>query len=140
MESRTKILLEKYWTGESTLEEEQELKAYFKANPGLTPEGKYFRAISRLKEQPDVRFVHPGKSRRKARWSVAAAVTVGLLAAALVIQDARKQREFAVEDPKEAYEITRKALLMVSSGLNEGKNYSKEITKINKAQQLVTED
>ena len=58
----------------------------------------------------------------------------------MVFQDTKKQREFAVEDPQEAYEITRKALLMVSSGLNEGKTYSKEITRINKAQEIVLEN
>ena len=30
-----KILLDKFWSGETTLEEEQQLKAYYKANPQL---------------------------------------------------------------------------------------------------------
>lgn len=140
MESRIKELLHKYWAGNSTLQEEAAIKQYFKENPSLTGEGQYFQAVRKLQADPKVKFSHPGKKARKARWSVAAAITVGIMAAILVIEDARQQREFAVEDPKEAYEITRKALLMVSSGLNEGKNYSKEITKINKAEELVIEN
>lgn len=139
MESRIKDLLEKYWAGESTLQEEAELKAYYREHPSLTSEGKYFRELRHMQSPAQVKFSHPAKAGRKARWSVAAAVTVGVLAAMLIIEDARQQRQFVVEDPQEAYEITRKALLMVSSGLNEGKSYSKELVNINKAQVLITE-
>ena len=140
MESRIKGLLEKYWAGETSIQEEIELKEHFRKNPSLTSEGSYFRELNRLKADPEVKFTHPGRAGRKARWSVAAAVTIGLMAAMMVIQDARKQREFAVEDPKEAFEITRKALLMVSSGLNEGKTYSTEINNLNKAEELIREN
>lgn len=141
MESRIEALLEKYWAGETSIEEEQQLKAHFKKNPSLTPEGKYFRALSGKQQHTAAKkFAHPGKTRTKARWSAAAAVVIGLMTAVLVFQDARKQREFVVEDPQEAYEVTRRALLMVSSGLNEGKAYSKELSKINKARELITEE
>lgn len=140
MESRIKELQEKYWAGETSLAEEQELKAYFKKNPSLTTEGEYFRAINKMKEEPAVKFRHPKTTSWRSRWSVAAVITAGIIAAALVIQDARKQRDFVVEDPKEAYEITRKALLMVSSGLNEGKAYSQELKNINKAEDLIKEN
>ncbi|MEQ9307125.1 MAG: hypothetical protein RJQ14_24640 [Marinoscillum sp.] len=140
MESRIKELQEKYWAGETSIKEEQELKSYYKANPSLTSEGRYFHSLNIMKQAPDVNFRHPKISTWKSRWSVAAVITVGIIAAALVIQDARKQRDFVVEDPQEAYEITRKALLMVSSGLNEGKAYSQEIKNINKAEELIKEN
>lgn len=138
MESRIKKLSEKYWAGETSLEEEAELKEYYKQNPSLTQEGQYFRQVKQLQNEPNIRFSHPAKIGMRARWSVAAAVTVGLIAAVLVLEDARNQDQFAIEDPQEAYEITKKALMMVSSGLNEGKKYSKEITKLNEAEELVT--
>lgn len=140
MESRIKELQGKYWKGETTVSEEQELKAYFDSNPTLTSEGSYFRGLQKLQSSPKISFRHPGKSPRKLRWSVAAAITAGLLTAALVIQDARQQRDFTVEDPQEAFEITQKALLMVSSGLNEGKVYTTELSNINKAQSYVLLD
>ena len=140
MESRIKELQEKYWAGESSLAEEAELKAYFKKNPSLSSEGRYWNALrTKQNTSPTRSFKHPGASWRS-KWSVAAAITAGLIAAVLVIQDARSQREFVVEDPQEAYEITRKALLMVSSGLNESKTYSKEIGNINKAKEIISEE
>ncbi|RED99452.1 hypothetical protein [Marinoscillum furvescens] len=143
MESRIKELQEKYWKGESTVSEEQELKAYFQENPSLSPESSYFRGLQKMQTPPKTSFQHPGKTSQKTRWYVAAAVTAGLLTTALVVQDARKQHDFTVDDPKEAFEITQKALLMVSSGLNEGKSYTTELSNINKAQtylQLKQED
>ncbi|MEQ8470878.1 MAG: hypothetical protein RIC35_06810 [Marinoscillum sp.] len=140
MESRIKELQEKYWAGETSVKEEKELKAYFQSNPSLTPEGQYFQSLNKMKSEPKVSFRHPKSTSWRSKWSVAAVITAGVIAAALVIQDARKQRDFVVEDPQEAYEITRKALLMVSSGLNEGKNYSQEIKNINKAEELIKEN
>ncbi|MFY0606291.1 MAG: hypothetical protein JXR10_06220 [Cyclobacteriaceae bacterium] len=141
MELRIKELLEKYWSGESTLDEEAEIKSYFAKNPSLSGEGRYFRQLAKVKGNKQVKFKHPGKKIKNASWSVAATVTIGLVAAVMIFQDAKKQQEqFVVEDPKEAYEITRKALLMVSSGLQEGRNYSQEINKINKAEEILIEN
>ena len=141
MESQIEELLDKYWAGETSIEEERLLKEHFRKNPSLTNEGTYFRALSGKQEtSAGKRFAHPAKSRRKAQWSAAAVIVIGIMAAVLVFQDARKQQqEFVVEDPQEAYEVTRKALLMVSSGLNEGKAYSEELKKINKAEELINE-
>lgn len=141
MELRIEELLDKYWKGETSLEEEKKLKMYFRKNPSLTNEGRYFSQVGKKSNiKPDRDFVYPGKKNRKTQWSVAAAITVGILASILVIQDAKKQREFVVEDPKEAYEITRRALLMISTGLNEGKNYSRELTNINKAEEILKDE
>ena len=140
MESPIKSLLEKYWAGDTSLSEEQQIKEHFAENPSLTGDGKYFRAIDNMKSTEKVKFIHPGKSKMKAKWSVAAAITIGLMTALVVLQDAKEQRQFVVEDPQEAYEITRKALLMVSSGLKDGKKYSTQITKINKAEEILIEN
>ena len=141
MESRMDELVEKYWKGETTLDEERVLKEYFRQNPGLSGEAKYFYALNQKQTtQANRRFHHPGRIAHKTRWSVAATVVVGLLAAVLVFRDAGEQRQFVVEDPKEAYEITRKALLMVSSGLNEGKAYSKELKKLNEAEEIIKDE
>lgn len=141
MESQIEKLMEKYWAGETSVEEERLLKEHFRKNPSLTNEGTYFRALSKKQQLASgKRFAHPAKSRRKAQWSAAAVIVIGIMAALMVFQDAKtQQREFVVEDPQEAYEITRKALLMVSSGLNEGKTYSGELKKINKAEELINE-
>lgn len=141
MASRIEELKKKYWNGQSTINEEEELKAYYAKNPHLSAEGQYFRTLKRKGDQQSFRtFSHPGKKYQRRWLSVAATVLLGISVAFFVIQDARKQREYVIEDPKEAYEITRKALLMVSSGLNEGAEYSSEIKKINKAEEIVTQE
>jgi hypothetical protein len=138
MESRIETLLAKYWEGTTSLEEEREIKAHFQANPSLAPEGRYFQALKDKKATKLGTIKHPSQKRTRTQWSVAAAIVIGIAAALLVVEDARQQREFVVDDPKEAYEITRKALLMVSSGLNDGKNIStKELVKINEAQEII---
>lgn len=141
MASQIDQMLKKYWEGKSTVQEEEELKQFFRKNPHLSAEGEYFRTIERMKNKgSEQSFSHPGKRIRRRWLSAAATVILGISVAFFVIQDARKQREHVIEDPKEAYEITRKALMMVSSGLNEGAEYSSEIKKINKAEEIVTQE
>jgi len=53
------------------------------------------------------------------------------------MQNNNKPDQFAVEDPKEAFEITRASLMMVSERLNKGKTYSQELDKINKAKEII---
>ena len=141
MESRIEDLITKYWEGESSLQEEAEIKAFFQENPSLTPEGRYFVSLTQKEDQnsgaPGRQFVHPGKSKQRTWLSIAASIVLGITVAFFVIQDARRTQQFVIEDPQEAYEITRKALLMVSSGLNEGSTYSRELKKINDAEKIV---
>ena len=72
--------------------------------------------------------------------SIAASIMLGISVATWVINDARKQREYVIEDPQEAYEMTRKALLMLSSNLNEGVAYSEPLKELNAAQELISEN
>lgn len=138
MESRIKNLIEKYWNSESSLDEEQEIKDYFNQHPSLTPEGLYFRKLDRRNAATsDVDFSHPAKKWRRSWAAGAAAAVVGIGIAVMVLIDAGNQKQYAVKDPKEALEITRKALLMVSSGIHEGKKYTENITKINEAEDLL---
>ena len=44
------------------------------------------------------------------------------------------------EDPQQAYEATKKALLLVSAQLNKGKKYTAEIAKISEAEATVKRD
>ncbi|MFY0601099.1 MAG: hypothetical protein JXR03_15590 [Cyclobacteriaceae bacterium] len=139
MESQIKELIAKYWEGETTLEEEREVKQYFKTNPQLTPSGDYFSKVRKLSsEHSKGRFSHPGKKKLMVRWSAAAAILIGVSTAIFVLQDTQRTQNYLVEDPKEAYEITRNALLMVSSGLNNGTAYSaNELKKINEAEEII---
>jgi len=130
MGSQIDELLEKYWNGETSLEEEQVIKTHFKSSPSLTHEGHYFRYLSKQKK---LKMEESKKSSRKSKtWvSAAATVTVGLITAMLVFNDANKD-PFAEEDPVRAMEATRNALMMIGAGLNEGQTHALKLTKFNK--------
>ena len=49
MESQIEGLVDKYWKGETSLEEEKIVKEHFKSNPALTNESNYFRALNQKK-------------------------------------------------------------------------------------------
>lgn len=131
MESQIEKLVTKYWKGETSLEEERVVKAHFKSNPSLTSNGNYFRYLDKRKadEYPGIKT----KGKRTNPWvSAAATVTIGVLTAFLVINDAKKD-PFAIDDPTKALEATKQALLMIGSGLKDGQSYTMELRKINKA-------
>ena len=139
MDLRIEKLKEKYWAGETTLTEEQELKAYFKENPSLTKEGDYHNVLrNQQKIKAERSFNHPERKNYQSWWSAAAAILILFTVGMFIFQNNQSQDQFAVEDPKEAYEITRATLLKVSEGLNKGKTYSKELDKINKAKESIT--
>ncbi|MEQ8241075.1 MAG: hypothetical protein RIA69_17800 [Cyclobacteriaceae bacterium] len=135
MESRIDRLLRKYWNGESTLDEEKELKQYFQAKSGSEP---YFDQIVQAREvQNKVGFKYPVRNVRK--WYALAASVALLISVSLFFLKEEHANEYIVDDPKEAYEVTRKALLMISDGLNEGTQYTAEIKRLNKAQEFIQE-
>ena len=137
MGSQIDKLLEKYWNGETSLEEERVIKAHFKSNPALTSEGHYFRYLANEKQ---VKYEGSKGINKKRAWlSAAAAITVGLITAVLVFNDANKD-PFAIEDPEKAFEATKNALMMISGELKEGKEHTLELSKFNKAQEELQED
>ena len=141
MESRIEKLMEKYWQGETSIAEEEELKHFFASQGDSTVESRYWKTLQRQSKTTSTkRFVHPGKRVRQTWLSIAASLMIGITVAMWVINDARKQREFVIEDPQEAYEMTRKALLMLSTNLNEAAVYSESIKTINEPQELISEN
>lgn len=150
--------LEKYWEGETTLEEEATLKAYFNSDsvhPAFEKEAELFRfyqSESKL-EMNEIAFEEkvikqietPNNVRamrhRLTRWSVGIAASLLLLLA--VYPSLQKDFELdkpsiAMEDtyktPEEAYAATKKALMLVSRKLNKGTSKAAAgLTKVNDA-------
>ncbi len=133
MEPEMDDLLEKYWKGETSVAEERLIKAHFAKAKDLSPTAQYFKSIDQQK-QVKAEGVSWKRKSNYTRFSAAATIIVGLLVAFLTIENNPKKTQYVVEieDPQEAYEITRNALMMISGGLNEGKQYSEELKKINK--------
>jgi len=137
MESRIDTLLRKYWNGETTLDEEKELKQYHqdKEEP-LSGTERYFDEIAKVREVHNkVLFKYP--VRNTVKWYALAASVALIVSVSVFFLKEEQSNEYIVDDPKEAYEVTRKALLMISEGLNEGTHYTAEIKRLNKAQEFI---
>lgn len=148
-------LLEKYYNGETSIEEERKLQWYFQTQdvPEKYQQEKrmfswYYRMrkeseaaglTGRLSEMIDreERKGPKASSRRLVAWmSSAAAVILVLLAVWLTGNNpfGNPDKRFAdtYQNPKLAYNETRKALLMVSEKLNEGTSNLEKLNSFNK--------
>ena len=140
MESRIKQLLTKYWDGETSLQEEEELKAYFKTNPSLTPTGMYFRGINKSAEEVSPkRFGKPGDWFARSRWSVAVTIAIGILVGTMILRDTGKKKDFEINDPEQAYAIAQTVLAKMSTSLNKGQAPAAQLKKITQAEKLIKE-
>ena len=137
MGSQIDELIEKYWRGDTSLEEEQTIKLHFGQNPSLTNDGNYFRYLTKQKEMT-FKESKPESKFKKTWLSAAVTVTIGLITAILVFNDANKD-PFAEEDPEKAFQVTRQALMMIGAGLNEGQSHTMELSKFNKAKEELQE-
>ncbi len=152
---RIKELLEKYWQAETDEAEEAELKKYFAGKPSLQdhPAGllfNYFKEQQQMTmtssfdekfESAVVRKTHPIK------WLHSllkvAAILLIIFSIVYILLPDKKLTPMALkendtyDDPGKAYLETKKALLLISYHLNTGKGYLMEISKINRAEQLI---
>ena len=119
-------LKEKYWSGETTLEEERLLKEHFATSQNDDLEGLYFQYLD---EQKAVVFT-PSEKRRpgiivmlKRRIPAIAAGLAILLASVLVINQNRSRNEaniYVAQTPEEALMITQKAFAFINNEVNNG--------------------
>lgn len=153
-------LVKKYWDCETSLEEEQQLREYFRGEniPEVWRETatlfRYFdeqksktvepqfdeTVVNRIKEIPRKR---EGKVVKwvTASLRIAAGVAVLLAAVYFVRQELREDQAIAAEDtfedPQQAFEETKKALLMISKGFGRAEQQAKKINMFNEAQEKI---
>ncbi|MGC1241698.1 MAG: hypothetical protein WA874_08920 [Chryseosolibacter sp.] len=153
-------LLNKYWNCETSLEEEQQLQAYFR-NSSVPEQHKETAALFRYfnehkkKSLTDVSFErtvlkkikHPEKTLSLLIYNsmrIAAGVIVLMLAIWLVrmeVRDsAREEMADTYDDPKMAFEETKKALLMISKSFGAAEEQAKKINLFNEAQKDVRKE
>lgn len=131
MEWLIEQLLEKYWNGATSVEDEQRIKMHFLTHPAFSKESEYFRF---LKKRQEIKLEKKGNKNIMRTWFSAAAIVVGIITAVLVLRPVN-QEPFAEEDPEKALEATKKVLMIVGASLNEGQYFTMQITKINKAKE-----
>jgi hypothetical protein len=140
-------LLEKYWEGRTTLQEEKQLKAYFKGDhvaqehavyrslfQGLEQERSIedegFDAFAKVKSQQSDNHIF----KRRTWTGIAVAASVSLMIAVgsgYYLQEPEADLG-TYETPEEAYAATVAALQMVSSKFNQGKENLEPVTEIEK--------
>ncbi len=154
MDSKMKDQLNKYWEGETSLEEEEDLKsllsetiaefeeekalfAHFeskkKAELDETFDDELLAKIAALEEPKETKVIS-FKSFYQQYSRVAAAILVLLVSGMFYInQQQELQPEDTFEDPELAYAEVKKQLLIVSSYLNKGSNTLNELNNLSKA-------
>lgn len=135
----TQELLDKYWAAETTPEEETQLRAAFDQND-TSAFAVYFRHLRAESAKEMTTPLNPVRQSRvvgmKRAMSIAATVVVLVVAGFLIqrsmITEAQQATAESFEDPMEAYEETKQALLLISEKLNSSRELAEE--KLSKTQ------
>jgi hypothetical protein len=151
-------LLNKYWNCETSLEEEQQLREYFR-NTDVPDQWKetanLFRYFDQHKKNvirdesfdnnvlQTVRNTKPKGTTRLLynTMRIAAGVAVLLMAVWFVRNEVRKSTPQEIvdtyDDPQLAFEETKKALMMISKSFGQAEEEAKKINLFNEAQQEI---
>jgi hypothetical protein len=164
--NKIEALLNKYWNCETSLEEEQQLRDYFKQ--GNIPEQlkeaaslfRYFE-LQKKKSLSDVSFDSQilAKTRPAGKGMMmkvvynAMRIAAGLLVVVMAVWFIRERVRTVdadtanttevvdtFDDPKIALEETKKALLMISKSFGRAKEETKKINILNDAQEEIKKD
>lgn len=154
-------LLNKYWNCETTLEEEEQLQHYFRSSnvpEALKETAALFTYFEhrRKKNLTDISFdARVLKAVRKPKGQIAtlaynsmriaAGIVVLVLAIWLVRMEVRKSSPVpetadTYNDPKLAFEETKKALMMISKSFSTAEEQAKKINLFNEAQKDLHKD
>lgn len=125
---KIEILLEKYFEGETSIIEENELKDYFSSSnvaPHLEKYQPLFGYFSEAKNQKYTPEIPRNSIKRNVTWlSLAASVVILLGIGTYTYFNANSIKENqelgTYDDPKEAFAATQKALAMLSNHVNVG--------------------
>ena len=152
-------LLNKYWNCETSLEEEQQLQTYFRDSSvpdSLKETANLFRYFEEQKQKSlaDVSFdkevIRKISPKGKATsllfnsMRIAAGIIVLMVAVWLVRMEVRKtvpaEMTDTYNDPRMAFEETKKALMMISKSFSTAEEQAKKINLFNEAQQEIKKE
>ncbi|NND34313.1 MAG: hypothetical protein HKN76_17145 [Saprospiraceae bacterium] len=135
---KIKGLLDKYWEGETTLEEERELKSYFASSQvadeflPFSPLFAFYEEAQHVEMQREIKAPTPvsgGGKTVNLRWLINIAASIAIFIAMFYINKNSKSNmpeQYAYHDtyqsPEEAYDEVKKVLLFVSAKMNKGVN------------------
>lgn len=160
MDSNTlEQLLEKYWSCETSLEEEQYLRDFFRSNAvpeSMKETAELFRFFeveksNSLKENFEPAVTKQLRQRRDGKIismvsftniaRIAAGILVVVVATYFIRQEVRKaypqEEQDTFSDPKMALEETKKALMMISNSFNKAQKEAGKIKAFNEAEEKI---
>lgn len=135
-ENKIRALLEKYWEGETSLEDEKELRSYFASSQvsdefapfiplfAFFDEEKHLSMTGEIKQPPDEA---KGGKVINFRWAINVAASIAIFIMMFFINKQLSRPaadQYAYQDtyqnPEEALEEVKQALFYVSSKMNKG--------------------
>jgi hypothetical protein len=123
-------LIEKYWTGEASLSEEQEIKQHFEQQSQVnSPDDLYFRYIreqQKIKSSRTTPKLVPLRS-KISRLVVPIAASLLILAGVMWSLDYKQtDNNIVIDDPELALEITREAFGLINGKVKVGEQKIKD--------------
>lgn len=150
---KAEALRKKYWGGKSSLDEEKELKSHFlHGQDDGDPDQEYFNylknknAQSPLDDQFDekiLKLIGTDEQSKKQKnsalkyWIAAASLALIITVSVISSYDFIDKKEVVAdtyEDPEKAFEETKRALLLLSSRLNQSDEYATQFSNFEKSQ------
>ncbi len=154
--NQLETLIKKYWDCETSLEEEERLREWFRTHE--VPErfketAKLFSYFDEQKQkatdkQFDATVINNLQAKPKGKtvnlWQTTLRIAAGIAVVAAAIffvrQELIDKREIAeIEDPQQALEETKKAFMMISKGFIAAEKDAKKINVLNEAEDKVKE-
>lgn len=150
-----KDLIEKYWQGESSLEDERKLREWLKTAPNSPENQRLSRLMNWYEKEAGIhipkeinvadKIASKGRRINIMRWAVGIAAAIALLFATISLairlneEDNRRSMAYVdtYETPEEAYAATQEALLLISTKMNSTKKHKKKLRKIHILSDLV---
>jgi len=155
-------LLEKYWACETSLEEENELKDFFNQEEipeHLLPHAPLFKYLKEESSNPTLdeyfdqevlQALEPNKAGKQVvmkTWykpylKVAAVLVILVVASFALTRFLNQQEEPALladtyDNPEDAFEETKKALLLISKSIGKGRVQTQKIASFHQAEQKI---
>ncbi|MBS9524330.1 hypothetical protein KI659_09910 [Litoribacter alkaliphilus] len=118
MEERIEHLLEKYWEGESSLEEEKELRNLLQQANGYEQEKAFFGELNLLQEEHTENLTYPAKKSSSWEWLKFAAVLVVFLSVTALVFQFQKYQER--QEEALAYAQVMEAFALINENMNKG--------------------
>ncbi len=146
--NKIKILLDKYMDGESSLTEEQQLKAYFQEAENIPQEFVYAKTMfTQFKQEKEVSYSTPQKDKSKKRFllktsGIAASIAL-VVGIALFHPNNNDQAIYGyingkpITDKSIAIDEIQSALNMVSQNYNRGTKELNQLSKFYKTTEKV---